>query len=342
VSTFPFTNLPSEGETQDSDPQLSSDQPVPPDDLSGVVLELEISEPPSDLHLPGNQGDKEAVGREEGDHEKPPLPMSEPPLDLAPLPTSEPSPHVHLPRDQTEMGVEEEGEQEKHSNPPLPMSEPPLDLAPLPTSGPPPDVHLPRDQTEMGVEEEGEQEKQSNPPLPMSEPPLDLAPLPTSGPPPDMYLPRDQIDAGAEEEEEDENPPIPPLPTSEHPPNLFEVESHPPLPMSEPPADLFKVISSPPFPTSEPPPDPHLPEQDNGEMRAEEEEGEHEKQHSPLPPTNLPEETKGGQLPSQRKHGHPTLSPIKLPSTSQIVADQRPSSPLGEVMYKVMSNTMYL
>ena len=129
---------------------------------------------------------------------------------------------------------------------------------------------------------------------------------------------------------------------SEPPPNLFEVESHPPLPISDPPADLFKVISSPPLPTSEPPPDLHLPEQDNGEVRAEEEEGEHEKQHSPLPPTNLPEETKGGQLPSQRKHGHPTLSPIKLPSTSQIVADQRPSSPLGEVMYKVMTNTMCL
>lgn len=316
VSTSPFTNLPSEGETQDSDPHLSSDQPVPPDDLSGVVLELEISEPPSDLHLPGDQGDKEAVGREEGDHEKPPLPMSEPPLELAPLPTSEPPPDVHLPRDQTETGVEEEGE------------------------------------------EEGEQEKQSNPPLPMSEPPLDLAPLPTSGPPPDVHLPRDQIDAGAEEEGEDEKPPIPPLPTSKHPPNLlkvestqplpmsepppnlFEVESHPPLPMSEPPADLFKVISSPPLPTSEPPPDLHLPEQDNGEVRAEEEEGEHEKQDSPLPSTNLPEETKGGQLPSQRKHGRPT--PIKLPNTSQIVADQRPSSPLGEVMYKVMTNTMYL
>lgn len=268
VSTSPFTNLPSEGETQDSDPQLSSDQPVPPDDLSSVVLELEISEPPSDLHLPGDQGDKEAVGREEGDHEKPPLPMSEPPLDLAPLPTS----------------------------------------------GPPPDVHLPRDQIDAGAEEE-EEEEDEKPPIP---------PLPMSKHPPNLL----KVESPQH------------LPMSEPPPNLFEVESHPPLPMSEPPADLFKVISSPPLPTSEPPPDLHLPEQDNGEVRAEEEEGEHEKQDSPLPPTNLPEETKGGQLPSQRKHGRPT--PIKLPNTSQIVADQRPSSPLGEVMYKVMTNTMYL
>ena len=185
-------------------------------------------------------------------------------------------------------------------------------------------MHLPGDHIDTGGEEEGEHQKLPTPPLPMSEPPPDLLEveshpsLSTSEPPADLHLP-EQDDGELRGKEVGEHQPTPPLPMSEPPPDL---ESSPPLPTSEPPADL------------------HLPEQDDGELRGAEEEGEHEKQHSPLPPTDLPEETK---LPPQRKRDRPTLPPIKLRSSSQAVADQRPSSPpLGEVMYKVMTNTMYM